>query len=380
MDGRTQRVAIIGALLMLALGCGPGAPAPAPASAKPAPPAAAPPGAAPPAAAAKPELATTPVVNLSVGTVGINAWAPFFIAEHLGYFTELGLNVDLVPLSQANEGLAPLSQGQLHVATCPTSAACYNALLRGAAVKLVAGVGGAGKTEKSTGSGALVVRKEAWDSGAIREARDLLGRPVYVQGGPGGAPNLLITRWLLRNEIDPARVDWTSMPSTDLFVAMQNGAADIGYSSEPLLSAGLARDVHTILAPAEELYPDYQISSLAYWTGIDGMGPMVGERFMVAYLRATRTYLNAFEYGIDQDQVIDVLTQETAIKDPAVYRQMKYSWIDPNGTMRRSVIESDSELWHEQGLLPAAVDLSQVFDDRYRQFALQYLGEYQPPR
>jgi NitT/TauT family transport system substrate-binding protein len=315
-----------------------------------------------------------------VGTVGINAWAPFFIAAHLGYFTEVGLNVDIVPLSQANEGLAPLSQGQLHVATCPTSAACYNALLRGAAVKLVAGVGGAGQTEKSTGSGALVVRKQVADAGAIREARDLLGRPVYVQGGPGGAPNLLITRWLLRHDVDPARVDWTSMPSTDLYVAMQNGAADIGYSSEPLLSAGLARGVHAILATAEELYPDYQISSLAYWTGIDGMGPMVGERFMVAYLRAARTYLNAFEYGIDQDQVIDVLTKETAIKDPTVYRQMKYSWIDPNGTMRRATLEADSELWHEQGLLPAAVDLGQVFDDRYRQFALQYLGEYQPPR
>ena len=84
--------------------------------------------------------------------------------------------------------------------------------------------------------------------------------------------------------------------------------------------------------------------------------------------------------NIDEDQIIDVMTRETAIKDPAVYRQMKYTWIDPNGTLRRAVLEADSELWRDQGLLPAAVDLSQVYDDRYREFALQYLGEYQPPR
>jgi hypothetical protein len=28
----------------------------------------------------------------------------------------------------------------------------------------------------------------------------------------------------------------------------------------------------------------------------------------------------------------------------------------------------------------APIDLSGVVDDRYRQFAIQYLGEYRPPR
>jgi len=32
------------------------------------------------------------------------------------------------------------------------------------------------------------------------------------------------------------------------------------------------------------------------------------------------------------------------------------------------------------GLYANPIDLSQAFNDSYRQFAVQYLGEYRPPR
>lgn len=381
MDGRIARTAVASHLLLaLLLACGPAPSAPAAPPPQPPSAAAAPTGVGQPTVAGQPALATAPLVNLSAGTVAIASWGGFFVGAHRGYFQEVGLNVELVNLGNANEGLGPLAQGQLQVGTCPVSVACYNVLQRGGAVKLVAGTSAAGKTEKSTGNNALVVRKEIWESGAIREPRDLVGRPVYVQGGLGGAPNMLIARWLLRHDIDPRGVDWTSMPAPDLYVAMQNGAADAGFSSEPLLSAGVARGTHAILATGEEMYPEVQMSTLAYWPGIDELGPQVGERFMVAFLRATRAYLNAFEYDVDREEIIEVLTKETAIKDPAIYRQMRYPWLDPNGALNRASIEADNKLWRDLGLIPTVADISQVFDDRYRQFALQYLGEYRPPR
>src|SRR5262249_38353097 len=114
--------------------------------------------------------------------------------------------------------------------------------------------------------------------------------------------------------------------------------------------------------------------------GIDQLGPMVGERFMVAFLRGVRDYINAFEYGVEQDAIIDILTQYTTIKDPSVFRQMKYSWIGPNGVVRRAQLDADAALFYDLGLVDAPIDLSTVFDDRYRQFAVGYRGEYRPPR
>ena len=75
-----------------------------------------------------------------------------------------------------------------------------------------------------------------------------------------------------------------------------------------------------------------------------------------------------------------MLVKETPLKDAALYRQIKYSWVDPNGLVSRQEIEADGQLLHDLGLLPAPPDLDQAFDDRYRQLAVQYLGEYRPPR
>ena len=110
------------------------------------------------------------------------------------------------------------------------------------------------------------------------------------------------------------------------------------------------------------------------------MGPMVGERVMVAYLRGVRDYINAFEYGIDQDEVIDILTKDTFIKDPAIYRQIKYGWVNPDGAPLRATIEGYAELFRDLGVMNAPTDLSQAFNEKYYKFAVQYLGEYRPPR
>ena len=106
---------------------------------------------------------------------------------------------------------------------------------------------------------------------------------------------------------------------------------------------------------------------------------MVGERFMVAYLRGARDYLNAFEYGIDQDEIINIMVKETPLKDAAVYRQIKYAWVDPNGALSRADLQADAELLREIGQITTPIDLSQAFEDRYRQFAVQHLGEYRRP-
>ena len=339
-------------------------------------------GAPSPAAAAsgKPELVTTPLVDLKVGTIPISAWSPFFIAQGRGYFREVGLNVELVSSGSSTEQMVPLALGQLHVAMCPNGLVCYNALDRGTELKFVADFQKVGKTAKSSPNLALVQRKGLPETSAIRQPRDLVGRTVHVQGGETGLPALFVSRWLMRHGVDPREVNWVTLPIADLLTAMGNGAADVGVSSEPLLSAGLTRGIHEIVATDAEMHPEAETGVVAYWSGIDTLGPMVGERFMVAWLRAVRAYINAFEYGVDQDEIIDILTRETTIKDPAVFRQIKYSGVDPNGVMAPDALAADVRLFAERGVLPNPPDIRQAIDDRYRQFAVQYLGEYQPPQ
>jgi NitT/TauT family transport system substrate-binding protein len=320
-------------------------------------------------------------VDIKLGAILITAAAPHVIALERGYFRDVGLNVELVPFANGAELLPALAQGQIQVGFCASGLVCLNALGRGADVRYVADYQSAGQTERSTGSIALVVRKDLWDAGTIRSAGDVVGRTIHAPSGARGAgPWLDVGIWLRRHGLDPNSVELSTLPFPDQLLAMQNRGIEVGYQTEPLLSGGLARGAHEVLATLEEMHPNAQILSLMYWAGIDRMGPMVGERFMVAYLRGARDYLNAFEYGIDQEAIIDILVKYTTLKDPAVHRQSRHHWIDPNGALNRATLEGDVAFLVQQGVLPAPVDLAPTFVDRYRQFAVQYLGEYQPPR
>jgi NitT/TauT family transport system substrate-binding protein len=319
-------------------------------------------------------------VAIKMGASPVSAYGPFFIAHERGYFDELGLDVELVNTANTQEQLPALTQGQLHVGSCGATLGCLNALNRRTDLKIVAGMVGSGKTEKSTGQNSLVVRKELWDSGAVREAKDLVGRTVYLIAGEGSSAHSLLVHWLRRNGGDPASVPVDRMVYPDQLVAMSNGVIDAGIQAQPILSTGLERGVTHLLATQEEMNPDGQTLFMMYWGGIDRLGPRVGERIMVGYLKGVRDYMNAFEYGIDQDAIIDVMVRETTLKDPAVYRRISNGWTDPNGMLRRASVDSDAHLFCELGLLREPVDLSQAYDDQYRQAAVRYLGEYRPPR
>jgi NitT/TauT family transport system substrate-binding protein len=370
-----MRVVATWLLLFLAIiACGQAAPVATPA----APPATAVPTRA--QASAKPALTTSPTVNLRVGVAPNAVFGPHYIAQARGYFQEVGLNVEFFVTPGPSEQLPSLIQGQIQVGGCASNIGCFNALNRRADVQIVADLQSGGKTPKSTGNIALVVRKDLWDAGTIREAKDLVGRTVYTSGGEGGAPYLELVHWLRRHGIDPRSVEFSVMSFPDVLAAMGNRGIELGISVEPLLSAGLASGIHEILVTQEEMYPEIQALYVLYWTGTERMGPMVGERFMVAYLRGVRDYINAFEYGIDQDAIIQTLIENSPIKDAAIYRQIKYAWIDPNGLVNRASLESDIALLRELGIAQTPIDLSPMFEDKYRQFAVQYLGEYLPPR
>jgi NitT/TauT family transport system substrate-binding protein len=148
-----------------------------------------------------------------------------------------------------------------------------------------------------------------------------------------------------------------------------------------VLTAGLVRGVHRLLATLEEMHSEAQTLYLMYnVAAIQQLGAKVGERFMVAYLRGVRDYINAFEYGLDQEAIINILSDYTVLKDPDVFRQIKYNWIDPNGAVNWATLQADADLFYELGLLRERVDLSGTFEDQYRQVAVQYLGQYQPPQ
>ncbi|HJX37779.1 MAG TPA: ABC transporter substrate-binding protein, partial [Anaerolineae bacterium] len=111
-------------------------------------------------------------VHLKVTSQPYLSFAPYYIAQAEGYFAEEGLEVEFVELT-GEEATPLLIQGELDV-TVGFGVYYLNAMARGAEVKVVADKGHIGTTGCS--SGALVVRRELFETGELDSVAEMEGR------------------------------------------------------------------------------------------------------------------------------------------------------------------------------------------------------------
>src|SRR5205823_1981557 len=160
----------------------PGASAPAPAANAPA------------AAPEQVKFATSPAVS----TAGV------FIGMERGYFREVGVEIEIVPFSGGAEMISSIAAGQVDSANTDAGSGLLKALARDLPMRFVAD---GSRCVRGRCGTALVVRKDLYDSGAVREPRDLRGRTVNPHT-PGSTLSQYMTRVLERAGLQEADVNF----------------------------------------------------------------------------------------------------------------------------------------------------------------------------
>jgi NitT/TauT family transport system substrate-binding protein len=97
---------------------------------------------------------------------------------------------------------------------------------------------------------------------------------------------------------------------------------------------------------------------------------------MVAYVQGVRDYNDAFLHGQGADAVIEILTRETTIKEAALWRRITPPGLNPNGSASRESIAQVQDFFVSQGHVPERVEIDQLLDNSYVEYALQRLGPY----
>ena len=99
--------------------------------------------------------------TVKVGVLNSLSEAPTFIAMEEGFFKEEGLDIEVVRFANTADMVAPLSTGQLDVASGAPTLGFLNGALRGLPFKLVADKG---RNSPGHGFNAIVVRQDLMDS------------------------------------------------------------------------------------------------------------------------------------------------------------------------------------------------------------------------
>jgi NitT/TauT family transport system substrate-binding protein len=371
LQARGLLCAVLIALLLAA--CTP-APAAPPAPRSPAPAAPAPP--APPTAPATASVAAAPtqLETVRIAETSAIAYAPVYIANARGFYREVGLELVLENFAGGADVVPALARGDYDLNLGAISAGTFNAFARGLDIKIIAPMGILPKQDSSL---PLLVRKDLYDSGAVREVADLRGRRVAVNTR-GAIVEYMLTKALEGAGLTLADVEEVPLAFPDHANALATGAIDASITAEPFATRALNLGAATKLLA--------EIAPLRMTTVVMASGrsirerPDVLRRWMVATMRGVRE-LQGPELGVTYadkfytPENLAVFEQATGASAQVIRDQVPYTW-DPDLEIQVDFIY-DQELVHiRNGVLqlPQPIPAEQLVDDSFVRYAQQVLG------
>ncbi len=358
-------VPAVSAVALVLLACTPSPATPAPAASAPA-------GAPGPAAA---PAAPSGSVTLKAGLIGGTSDAGIYIAIEKGYFAQEGIEVvpEIVPSTTVMVGA--LGAGQLDLLGPAIAASLFNAGARQVALRLVADKGSTPGPEWDFAT--LMVRRDLIDGGQVRDYADLRGLTIAL-AGQANAPEIELAKALEKGGLTLGDVHLTIISFPDMITAFANKAIDAAIVIEPFAARIETMGTAVRWRGVSEIYGNQQVAAVVFGPGLVEERPEVGRRWMVAYLRGLRDYNDAFgpkQQG--RDAVVQALTKHTPIKDPRDYDLMRPAGLDPDGRLALPSIRADLAYYERTGAVREPVDLTQLIDTSFQEYALRQLGPYQ---
>ena len=315
-------------------------------------------------------------IRINVGIANSGTDVGLFVADKKGYFKREGLDVNFIAFDSGARMIAPFASGDLDVGGGGPSAGLYNAVARGIDIRIVADKG---STPPGRPINFLLVRKDHVESGRFKTLADLKGMKV-AGAAPGGAATTTLDKLLEKANLRIADVERIYLGFPQQAVALLNKAVDAALPTEPSASEAVKNGSAVRIIGDDEIYPGHQLTTIFYTGQFITKKPEAAHRFMRAYISALRDYNDAIEngrlVGAKGEEMIAILTEYSAIKDPQIYRSIAAANIDPDGKVDVPSLKGDIAIFAKEGLIEGKVDMDKVIDSSFAQAVVKELGPY----
>ncbi|MEN6412994.1 MAG: ABC transporter substrate-binding protein [Veillonellales bacterium] len=316
----------------------------------------------------------TPLSQETVVKVGMKqvvSDAGILIGMAKGYYNDLGIKIEPVQFNSGQEMINQLAAGQLDVGATVTASGLFNAISRDIPVKIVAdkGINVPGK-----GYYRLVIRKDLVDT--IKDYTDLRGKKIAIVG-TASLDEIALVRVLEKGGLTVNDIDLQVIRAfPDMLVSLGNKSIDAAMVIEPFVTQGMSKGLLDPWKDPAEYDPDAQTALLVFGPSMT-KNPQIADRFMTAYIRSIRDYNDAFFKDKDKQQIVNILCKYSVTKDPVLYEKMFPTGLNPDGYVRMKGIEMDLAWYKQNNLLKSDLQVQDVVDNQFVDFALKVLGKYQ---
>jgi NitT/TauT family transport system substrate-binding protein len=175
-----------------------------------------------------------------------SAYTPIYIAVAKGYFKQVGIETKLISTPLATDAITMAALGQSDVGCAATGSALFNAAAKGLGFKLTMAMG---VHPAPTTAAPFLIRKDLWDNGTVRSAKDLRGRTISTNS-PGGSIEYKLDLILQKYGMTLADVHGVSMGLPESLIALGNKAIDAAVLAEPYATEAVKRNL-AVLQPED---------------------------------------------------------------------------------------------------------------------------------
>lgn len=290
----------------------------------------------------------------------IYATLPILLAADKGYFKDAGIDIQITKYNTSSVTQMPLvARGDLDITNMVAGPALFNQRTQGFDIKIIASMS---ETHRGWHDGDwIMVRKDLWDSGAIRTLKDMKGH--RVDGTTLGSPiNFLMNEALAKAGLTRADVIYSSRFHTppDMVTALRNKAVDVLPTIEPaatqMIKAGLAHR----LASEQEVVPWFQDVFFVSSAKFIRAHPKAVVGFLKGFLRAAQEIVS---HGPSwQPEYVDVLTRWSGIPAKILQSVPGVPYYGQFGTIDVASLGRQEAVWQAMGVITAHVDPASLVD------------------
>jgi NitT/TauT family transport system substrate-binding protein len=304
---------------------------------------------------AEPTATARPAVQLKAGIMPYISYAPFFIADKEGYFTDQGLAVELVRFSSGAEMIPSLNQGQIDVAGTGPSIALFNAVGHDGTIQIVADKG---YLAPDGCTYMAVLAPTDWAAQYPEPTREALSGRILSIGTTNfeafmfetliGQTGLTLENFEVDDISPPALID-----------AVQNNAVDLISQGDPWVTRLLDTGKLAVWRAYEDVVPNMQVGIVAYGPNLLEDDSDAGLRFMTAYLQAVRQYNQG-----KTDRNLEILAEYTNLTTELLQRACWPPIADDAHVNLDTIL--DYQTWGiGKGLVTTPAEASALYDPRF---------------
>ena len=281
--------------------------------------------------------------------------APMLIGDEEGYFAREGIRLSFVDLpSTSVQAFPSLTHGDVDVVSSVISVGLFNSVLSGADVRVVAD---RGHFDAAAGCEAfgIVGRRSLFGDKPI-DVSMLRGRRFAMN--PVGQTGYLAALFLKRYGLKLTDVEVVRLPPTAERHALDVGTVDMVARSDPFFYH-LMQGGHRLLSGGSSLAPHAHLAVVVFGPSLLRRNRELGQRFIVAYLRAVRQYNQGHT-----DRNVAIISRRLGL-DSADLKKMCWLPTSPDGAINLASL-TDYEKWGiETGNLSRMVDPTAVADTTF---------------